>query len=232
MLRQLLSIFRTDDSLGFMGNLFAEMLERANDLTLKAGTIYFGEPAAPDERAAIYKQDIEINKLERRIRKRVIAHLSIPGNSASAPYCLLLMSLVKDVERIGDYAKNLAEVPDFHPTILPNDELAGELRSIGSSIEHAFSAAREVFATSDHERAVTLIRGGRDIAHRCDTLVTRIARSTHDAATVTALVLGARFYKRIGGHVLNVLSSVVMPLHKLDYYDEDALPQDVEQDDD
>jgi hypothetical protein len=32
--------------------------------------------------------------------------------------------------------------------------------------------------------------------------------------------MGTRFYKRLGAHVLNVLTSVVMPLHKLDYYDE------------
>ena len=38
-----------------------------------------------------------------------------------------------------------------------------------------------------------------------------------------ALVLGTRFYKRIGGHVLNVLSSVVMPLHKIDYYHEESV---------
>ena len=36
-------------------------------------------------------------------------------------------------------------------------------------------------------------------------------------------VLGTRYYKRIGGHVLNVLSSVVMPLHKVDYDDEDEI---------
>jgi hypothetical protein len=59
------------------------------------------------------------------------------------------------------------------------------------------------------------------MAQRADTLITRVARSDYDAATTTAVVLGARYYKRIGGHVLNVLSSVVMPLHKLDYYDED-----------
>jgi hypothetical protein len=39
-------------------------------------------------------------------------------------------------------------------------------------------------------------------------------------------VLGTRYYKRIGGHVLNILSSVVMPLHKLDYYDESAVVAD------
>ena len=51
----------------------------------------------------------------------------------------------------------------------------------------------------------------------------RIARSDYDAATATAMVLGTRYYKRIGGHVLNVLSGVTMPLHKVDYYDEDAV---------
>ena len=47
----------------------------------------------------------------------------------------------------------------------------------------------------------------------------------YDAGKTTALVLGARYYKRIGGHLLNVLSSVVMPLHKVDYYDEDEVKQ-------
>jgi hypothetical protein len=51
--------------------------------------------------------------------------------------------------------------------------------------------------------------------------VEAIAQSPYDAATAAALVLGTRHYKRINGHVMNVLSSVVMPLHKLDYFDED-----------
>jgi hypothetical protein len=55
-------------------------------------------------------------------------------------------------------------------------------------------------------------------------LVNRIARSEYDAGTTAATILGARFYKRIAAHVLNVLSGVVMPLHKLDYYDESVLP--------
>ncbi len=95
-----------------------------------------------------------------------------------------------------------------------------ELREIRAGVEAAFAATAEVFAISDRESAVELIRQGRDVAHRCDVLVEKISRSSYDANTATALVLGTRFYKRIGGHVLNVLSSVVMPLHKLDYYDE------------
>jgi len=37
------------------------------------------------------------------------------------------------------------------------------------------------------------------------------------------MVLLTRFYKRVGGHLLNVISSVVMPLHKVDFYDEQLI---------
>ncbi len=226
MLRELLSIFRSEKPLAAMGENFARMLQITYHMTLQAGEIYFGETAAPDERTAIYKRDVEVNKLERAIRRQVIAHLSLQGNSASLPYCLLLMSTVKDVERLGDYAKNLSEVREYHPDPLPDDEIVGELKEIRAGVEAAFAVTSEVFARSDRERAITLTRQGRDLAHRCDALIERVARSDYSARSAVAVVMGTRFYKRIGAHVLNVLSSVVMPLHKLDYYDEKELAQD------
>jgi phosphate uptake regulator len=222
MLRELLSIFRSDRPLAAMGRNFAEMLQITYQMTLQAGDIFFGQSVAPDERTQIYKQDVQVNRLERTIRRQVIAHLSL-DNPASLPYCLLLMSLVKDVERLGDYAKNLSEAGELHPDPLPEDEIVGELREIRAGVEAAFAVTAEVFAASDRERALALIREGRDLTHRCDALVAWVARSEYNAATATSVALGARFYKRIGAHVLNILSSVVMPLHKLDYYDEDEI---------
>ncbi len=223
MFRELISIFRADNPLGRMGDNFAKMLSLTRDQTVRAGQIFFSKPASPEERTQIYKQDVKVNKLERKIRKQVIAHLSIAGNSADVPYSLLLMSLVKDVERIGDYAKNLAETLDVSGAILPDDDTVAELREIRNGIEGTFEAVAEVFAQSDEEEAVALIRQGRDMSHRCDALIDRIAKGDYDAATTVAVTLGTRFYKRIGAHLLNILSGVVMPLHKLDYYDEKVL---------
>ena len=223
MFRELISIFRGDNPLGRMGDNFTKMLSLTRDQTVRAGQIFFSKPASPEERTQIYKQDVKVNKLERKIRKQVIAHLSIAGNSADVPYSLLLMSLVKDVERIGDYAKNLAETLDVSGAILPDDDTVAELREIRNGIEGTFEAVAEVFAQSDEEEAVALIRQGRDMSHRCDALIDRIAKGDYDAATTVAVTLGTRFYKRIGAHLLNILSGVVMPLHKLDYYDEKVL---------
>ena len=226
MLRELLSIFRKDQPLEHMGDEFAQMLKLTYEMTIEAGGIYFGTQApVPEGRTSVYRKDVHVNKLQRKIRKQVIAHLSLQSNAASLPYCLLLMSVVKDVERLGDYAKNLAEIRELHPDPLPEDDIVAELKEIRRGVEESFAASDEVFTTSDHERAVGLIQQGRDVTHRCDALVATVARSGYDAGTATAVVLGARFYKRIAAHVLNVLSSVVMPLHKLDYYDEKLLDE-------
>ena len=225
MLKELLSIFRSSQPLAEMGDNFSKMLGLTYEMTIQAGEVYFSESLQADARTAIYKTDVKVNKLERKIRKQLIAHLSLSSDRGSVPYCLLLMSLVKDVERIGDYAKNLSEVRDYHPSALPEDEIVGEMQEIRLGIEQAFAEISSVFEVSDHERAVELIREGRDLTRRCDAVVGRVARSDYPASAATSVVMGARFYKRIGAHVLNVLSSVVMPLHKLDYYDEKRLSE-------
>lgn len=226
MLREVLSLFSSTQPLQELGDNFAKMLERSKELTTAAGDLYFGEAGSPAERTEIYRRDVKINKLERRIRKQVIKHLSLGGTSADLPFCLLLMSLVKDVERIGDYAKNLTEVHDFHPGVLPDDEIVTELKAIRGQVEEVFAATREVFVGADRERALELIDQSRATLQRCDGLIVRIAQSQYNAGSATAVALGTRYYKRIGAHTMNVLTSVVMPLHKLDYYDEDSVVEE------
>ena len=223
MLRALLGILRTDDPLQAIGERFERMLALTEEMTLAAGEVAFGVDASPSRRTQLYERDVEVNQLERTIRKQVVAHLSIPGSRVDVPHCLLLMSLAKDVERVGDYAKNLSELVEIQAGPLPDGEIVGELQEIRRGVEAAFRAASKIFSASDREQAMEMIQQGRAIAHRCDVLISQIGRAGYGGEATTVLVLATRFYKRIGGHVLNVLSSVVMPLHKIDYYDEDEV---------
>ena len=219
MFKELLGLLKSSNAIALMGADFSRMLKISQEITLAAGQDFFGEEEG-EGHEEIRKRDIAINKLERGVRKQVIAHLTLSRSPAEVPYCLLLMSIVKDVERIGDYAKNLAEVRLEGGAPIPDDELGTELRDIRRIVEGTFARVDEVFASSDAEVANALIEEGRTVTRRCDALLGKVARSDHDAATATSVVLGARYYKRIGGHLLNVLSGVVMPLHKLDYHDE------------
>jgi phosphate transport system protein len=223
MFKELLSVFRSSDPLRAMGDNFSEMLTLTYQMTTAAGEMFFSGVSSPQGRSELYDHDVRVNRLERQIRKQVVAHLSLSGNRPDVPYSLLLMSLVKDVERIGDYAKNLGEANEIHAGALTKDENALELQEIRQNVEESFKALSDVFAKADKERAVQLILKGRDTARRCDALIARIAGADYDAGTATVLALVTRYYKRIGGHVLNVLSSIVMPIHKIDYYDEDEI---------
>ncbi|MCK4372048.1 MAG: PhoU domain-containing protein [candidate division Zixibacteria bacterium] len=65
----------------------------------------------------IKKTDRKINKFEREVRRNVLTHLSIAGTQNIVPG-LALVSIVIDVERIGDYTKNIAGLAQMHPTRL------------------------------------------------------------------------------------------------------------------
>lgn len=222
MLRELISVFRSMDPLKEMSDDFAEMLRITRQLTVKAGDAFFEGDGIPEIKTWISDQDFNVNKLQISIRKRITAHLSADDSRSGLPYCLLLMSLVKDAERIGDYAKDLCDVRDFFSGQLPEDRNVAELREIRDGVQNAFSLLPDVFEECDMERALDLIVGTQQFKRRCDVLVMKVARSSYDADTAAAVSLGARYYKRIGGHTMNLLSSVIMPLHKVDYFDEDS----------
>lgn len=224
MLKELLSLFRADDAIARMAADFNKMIDRSHELTVRAGHVLFEEGTSEaEELEEISKRDIEINKLERGIRKQLIAHLILTRDRSDVTYCLLLMSLVKDVERLGDYAKNVSEIRSEGGAPIPEDENGAEIKAIRSAVEATYGSVNRVFVTSDSKTAAQLIQEGRAVNRRCDDLISKVAGSAYDAATTTTLVLAARYYKRIEAHLLNILSGVVMPLHKLDYFDEDSL---------
>jgi phosphate uptake regulator len=223
MLRELLSILRPGKPVTPLGESFARMVEIASDLTLRAGKIYFGEQSDPQELPEIRRQDLKVNKLQRKIRKGVVTHLSELSNSHDLPYCLQLFSLVKDVERIGDYAKELSSLRELGTSPLPDHEAARELMLIRMGVDMLMADTQRVLRAYDGQQAVKMIRHGRGLIERANELLRSLAADSFDAATHAALILGTQYYKRLCGHVLNVLSSIVVPLHRLDYYDEDDL---------
>ncbi|MDH3298438.1 MAG: hypothetical protein OEM96_09215 [Gemmatimonadota bacterium] len=222
MLRELLAAFRSKHPLAEMGANFARMVELTGDSVQEAGSIYFSDsPIDPAGIARIRQRDVEVNALQRTIRRQVVAHLSFETGRGDVPYCLLLVSLVKDVERLGDYAKNLSEVRAIHPGPLPDDPIVKELVDVRNWVGTNYPVLVDVFERADRDRADRLIAEGRTISRSLDALIGKIAAADYDGRSATALAMGTRFYKRIVGHVINVLTGVVQPLHKLDYYDED-----------
>lgn len=220
MLRDLLAAFSEDEALTRASKEFHEMLGLARDMAVSASLLYWNDTAVP-ESDALAREDARMNELQQSIRRSVILHLSA-SDATDVPYCLLLMSLVKDVERIGDYAKNLVSVPMLVGqglVALPKDSLTAELREFARAVDDLAKVAPSVYDSSNRERAIELLSAGKARSKACDPLLRRVAAGNYDAATSTRLTLTIRFYKRIQGHFLNLLSSLIMPLDRVDCYD-------------
>ncbi|MBN1918653.1 MAG: phosphate uptake regulator PhoU [Verrucomicrobia bacterium] len=168
---------------------------------------------------AIYERDIKINKAERHIRKQLVEHLAIlPGSEV--PTCLVLMSVIKDAERIGDYCKNILEIARVLDGPLGTGPYADEFRALIGELGEAFEPVAKSFEESDRELGHTVVSTTRTLAKRAEAIIDRLLEEDPPNRHAVAYALLARFLKRVSAHLANIATSTVMPLHKLDFFDE------------
>jgi len=108
MFKNLLHFWKGKDFLSQVLEEFKSMLDDAQIMFDSVCRKLIDNKKEPGLKDKVYSIDKRVNDLQRDIRKRVIEHLSLQP-SVDVPTCLLLMSVVKDAERLGDYAKNLYE---------------------------------------------------------------------------------------------------------------------------
>ncbi len=225
MLREILQAFKAKDELGSLIEGFSTMLDLSAQIVREATEVYFGALDATVDREAFRARDVKINKLERKIRKRVLFLLAGQSDGRDAPTGLLLMSLVKDAERIGDYAEDLAELTGFAGGAAQADPTA--LRAIADEVCDIVDELARVFGESDQAAAAQLVRQGRSLSERCEKHLQKIAAGPSYPGLASHL-LGAQYYLRTLAHAMNILSGLVNPLHRLDYHDDKDMLAEVQ----
>jgi phosphate transport system protein len=173
----------------------------------------------------IVAKDKMINKYEREVRRKVITHLTVVGNEQSLTAGLVLISIVIDVERIGDYTKNIVELALAHPQQLRGGMFEDNLRRVEEIIKKRFDAAEEAFGKSDEQLAKRLMREHRPISSECDRMINDIiAEKDKSLSTGDAVVLALyiRFVKRVSAHLTNIVSSVANPFPRIGFRDKDG----------
>ncbi len=219
MLSELIRMWKKIDLLEEALNDFLSMIDNVETMFRFSMDAVFGARKVADAQGMLYKTDIIVNKTERNIRKRLVEHLAV-NPRGDAPACLILMSVSKDVERAGDYCKNLLEVAAMLRDPVANSKYLGDLRELTDMVAATFTKTRKAFANEDQVLGNEVIHEEVQIAKRSDATVARIAND--DSLKVNeavCLALAFRFLKRVNAHLGNVASSVVMPLHKIDYFD-------------
>ncbi len=217
MWRELLAVLSDNDPLEPIAREFHQMLNVACNMSELVRPHIFSQDLSLGDRSKIYSMDIEVNKLERSIRKRVITHLSLSGSEVE--YCLLLISIVKDAERVGDYIKNISEVSELGGTPVPEGTIRSELEQLIETSHSILATTPTIVQADDADAALEQLRIGKSVSKRTDRLLVELAKSDFSVTQTTSMVLLTRFHKRLCGHVMNILSSMVMPFHKVDFFD-------------
>ena len=198
---------------------FGQMLEDGRHVFDAACNALVGGTRTDAVEKDLYATDKRINKVEQRIRRELVVHMSV-GGRADIPICLALMSIVKDAERIGDYAKNILDVaracPGFH-----QDELAADLTQVKDKVSRLLAKMRSLYDTQDEEHARSFVTQADAILDHCDAKVTALVSGGSNSSHAVVAALAYRYVKRVAAHGMNIVSSVFMPLDKLDFYDED-----------
>ncbi len=167
----------------------------------------------------IRNSDRSVNKAERRIRKELVVHTSVRGGQADLPRVLVAMSVIKDAERIGDYAKNIWDLADAGVDLSDAEDIY-VLRSMRDRTSGMLADCARIYGERDSEAVHSLIPILDDWLDEYDACLLAQMASTGSARDAVSRALLCRYLKRITAHTMNVITSLVMPLHRLDYYDE------------
>ena len=167
----------------------------------------------------IYKRDRRINKYERSVRRKIVTHMSV-SSKPDINLGLILTSIVIDIERIGDYTKNIVELAVSVSGPFDGLELADEVAWVEARVTEMFDDIVPMLDSSDVDLARSVIEAHGGVAQKVDKHVAALSsgqalsgRSGH--AVTVAIYL--RFLKRVSAHLKNVATSVVNPYYRIGF---------------
>ncbi len=175
----------------------------------------------------IYETDRRINQLERDVRRKVLTHLTVSGQ-ADLSIGLTLVSVIHDIERIGDYTKNIYELAVIHPKRLLAGKWENNLQSMEHTVSEHLGNLIQALKSSDSEMAQQILRELAQVKDGCDDYIMLLIKGEGESfrtSEAVPLALYMRYLKRVSAHIQNVASSIVNPFHRLKYLDEQTEPK-------
>ncbi len=157
--------------------------------------------------------DDVVDEGERMVRRSVLEHLSVdPQHDLLAS--LLLVSMVQDAERIGDFARGLAELVPLARR--PREgEYNERLRRIAAELRPLFAATQSAFRGEDPDQARSVMATAQRQKRELLAYTADVAQSDLSADMAVVYSGAARILRRIGSHLSNICSTVNRPYDRI-----------------
>ena len=216
--KELIELWRKDNSLTRAFNESKVMLETTHEM-FGAAVRSLRQTDSAKIDVDVYKMDRKINAYERGVRKKVLKHLAITGGVNIIPG-LILTSIVIDIERIGDYTKNIKDMARAHPERLTCGQYNDDVSRVEAGVEDLFKKVLPLLKSSNSKAAGALMEGHWWILKKCDEIVTGLLSSPDPDISTTdavATALYSRYLKRTAAHLLNVASGIANPFERIGF---------------
>lgn len=219
---EIYEIWRRDNSLNIALARSLEMLERTHAMFHESVKI-LRHGASARAGYNVYEEDRTINAYQIEVRQKVLRYLAVTGSMDLIPG-LVLINIVIDIERLGDYTKNITELAAVQPGELHCGRFEDRVRQMEQIVEKLFSEAQSILRASNRQEARRLIDESYQIRRNADRIVSELIEREDDSLGRTqtaAIALYVRYLKRLGAHLLNILSSVVNPFERIGFQEID-----------
>ena len=218
--KDLVNIWKSEDSLSQAWSSSNDMLSYSHEMfTDSIDALRSGEKNKVIK--SIKQRDEKINQYQRDIRKKVVTYYSISKDVRNIDSGLVLINMVVDIERVGDYTKNILDLAKHYPKKLVSEKISEDLRVIEKAVIERFSNTLRAVQEMDESIAKELIKSYRsDLGKLSDNLVASSISGNHavgEEHKASSMVLYARYLKRIGAHLKNITSVVVNPFESIGY---------------
>ena len=137
----------------------------------------------------------------------------------------LYTSIVIDIERIGDYTKNIMDLAISHPEKLTCGSHEDDVAKIEKGVAVVFDGIVPALRASDRDTARELREHNGWMLKRCDEITTDLTQSDDpslNSMDAVSTALYARYLKRIAAHLMNITSSIVNPFERVGFREDEG----------
>ena len=220
MFDRVISLWKSEDLLSQAWEESFQMMVLSNEM-FSAAIRYLRRGEKIKTLKNLKKRDREINEFQKSVRKKVVTHFSISQKVEDFPNGLVLLSIVVDVERLGDYTKNILDLAIHYPDPLVSEDCLSSLKEIEDDILTRFKDTLTAIEQQDEKLAKKLLKSYRkSFSNMSDKIVNdgisgkQEYKDQKEAASVT---LYARYLKRVGGHLKNITTTMLNPYEEIGY---------------
>ena len=188
----------------------------AYDITMNC---LLGDTNLETVREDLYNTDKAINELHREVRREMIIHSAVNSRNLDIPLLLSYMTMSKDIERIGDYCKNLFEIAETGNSFAKGDDLDTYME-VKNDIGKLIVYLQSCLNLDDESKVQDLITLGSSLNNDLDEKITALLEDKEKIQYPVATTLFYRYLKRIVSHIVNAATAIIMPTDQIDYLDE------------